>query len=121
MRTSQWIGVFFWLAGGLGGAFAGGLLFDRIIAHVHENYFDRWEAMGRPTGFIWRPSSSSPHPTTLREEWIQMRVKNLLFWGSLDWAPDDARLRGLVVLRRAAYPVSIVLTVIGTFMVFDAG
>jgi hypothetical protein len=65
-------------------------LWDEAMEALHGNDLERWEALGRPVGFFWRPES--PKLGILEGIGPRRRLQWAITRELPDWVPEGSRV-----------------------------
>lgn len=82
-------------------------LWDELVEALWTEDRPRWEAIGRPIGFFWRPEE--PKMGALEGIGARRRLQWSLAFGQPDWFPTE----GKVALKMMGWRMSSMLSAVG--------
>lgn len=65
--------------------------FDELMEKVHVHHRDRWDALGRPIGYFWRPADGSVE--TMQGMAARMPLTRGWLFTDPPWMPEDSPAR----------------------------
>ncbi len=89
------------------------LSFDKLVKELHRNYPIKWEKLGSPCGFIWRPTMIRSFS---RQDARQQLLWEISFGSPPDWVKSDSKLIRLCRLYRWSNILGLALVITSAFL-----